>query len=259
MDKSRHDLRVIALDGGLNFRDMGGYETGGGRRVRFRRLFRSGTTDALSPTDRTKLAKLGIRTVVDLRSNQERSELPHGLKDDARVVYHSYEHAREGGNLLRMLDRPDLEQTHLQSAMMHLYRELPYEFGDIYRQLFRKIADGALPLVFNCAAGKDRTGVAAALLLCAIGVSWEDVMTDYLLTAQFVPDIVRKFGRSTLRGRLDRFAPAVVAPMFEARATYLEAMREAVVARSGSIDEYLHVDLGLGPGVLRDLREQLVS
>ena len=125
---------------------------------------------------------------------------------------------------------------------MHLYRGLPYELADIYRELF-----------------KDRTGVAAALLLSVLGVSWEDVVTDYLLTEQFVPTIVRRFSGPASGAKYARFDAAVIAPVFEVRKSYLDAMRESVIARSGSIDEFVRGHLGLGPDVIDDFRLQLVS
>jgi protein-tyrosine phosphatase len=253
------NAQIIVLEGGINFREIGGYPAAHGKRVKNGQLFRSGTTDALTANDRASLAKLAIRTVVDLRSNEERLELPHGLKDDVGVDYRAYDHDRRGGNLLRLLDRPNLQAVDLENAMLHMYRHLAYEFAEVYRDLFQTIAKGPVPLVFNCAAGKDRTGVAAALLLSAIGVSWEDIVEDYLLTRQFVPAIVRKFSSSTLGGKIGRFDPCVVAPVFEVRPSYLITMREAVTARSGSIDEYLRIDLGLDLGLLKKLRQQLLN
>jgi protein-tyrosine phosphatase len=175
------------------------------------------------------------------------------------IDYHAYDHDRMGGNFLRLLERPHLQAAHFENAMLHMYQQLPYEFADVYRALFQTITKGSLPLVFNCAAGKDRTGVATALLLSAIGVSWEDVLADYQLTQQFVPSIVRKFSGSTLGGKLGRLAPAVVAPVFEVRPSYLNTMREAVVSRSGSIDAYLRTELGLNFSVIEQLRQQLVD
>jgi hypothetical protein len=94
-----------------------------------------------------------------------------------------------------MFDMPETDATHLGDATIEVYRELPYEFSRrLSGAFFCRIAGGQLPLVFNCAAaGKDRTGVAAALPLTALGVAWEDVMADYLLSGQIVADILRAF------------------------------------------------------------------
>jgi protein-tyrosine phosphatase len=251
--------RIFLLEGGLNFRELGGYHVANGRRVKFGRLFRSGATDALTARDRAMLESLEIRSIFDLRSNQERLESPHGLKDCFGITYHAHDHDRRGGNLFSLLDSPTLLARDIENAMLHMYQQLPYELADIYRALFQTIAKGSLPLVFNCAAGKDRTGVAAALLLSAIGVNWDVVLADYQLSQQFVPAITRKFSSSTLGGKLSRLAPALIAPVFDVRPSYLVAMREAIIARSGSIDAYLRAELGLNCCSLGQLRRQLLD
>jgi protein-tyrosine phosphatase len=259
INNSDRETRIISLQGGINFRDLGGYVGADGRRIRWRRLFRSGSTHVLSDADRRSLADLGIRTAVDLRSNQERQEHPHGLAGQNDVLYRGFDHNRAGGNLLRMLEQPQLEATHLHEGMVELYRELPYEFGDIYQQLFRTVAAGPLPLVFNCAAGKDRTGVAAALLLNALGVNWENIVADYLLSEQFVPDIIRIF-RGTKAGQmLGQIDPLIVAPLFSVDRAYLEAMRGSIIARNGSFQDYYGSQLGLEPEIIERLRMRLLD
>ncbi len=259
MSNSDIQTRIVPLQGGINFRDLGGYAAAAGRRVRRGHLFRSGTTHSLSESDRLLLAGLGIRAVVDLRSNAERLEHPHGLAGYAEVLYTAYDHERMGGNLMRMLEDPDLQAVRLRDAMIEHYRHLPYEFSDVYQQLFRNVATGPLPLVFNCAAGKDRTGVAAALLLSALGVAWEDIMADYLLTSQFVPDILRTFRSSKAAKMLSRWNDVAVAPLFGVDPAYLDAMREAIVVRDGSIDNYFRSELALDSRVLEDLRQRLLD
>jgi protein-tyrosine phosphatase len=251
--------RIIKLEGGINFRDMGGYALEDGRRIRWRCLFRSGTTDALTAADRESLATLRIRSAVDLRSNHERAEFPHGLAEDSGVHYQTFDHDRIGGDLIKMLEHPRLQPKHMHFAMMRLYSELPYEFGDIYQELFRALVHGSLPLVFNCAAGKDRTGVAAALVLVAVGVPWEDVAADYMISEQFVADVVRKFSASAMGGRLARIDKEIAAPIFEVRCEYLETMRDSIIERSGSMANYLRRELRLDSEMLQALRQRLIG
>jgi protein-tyrosine phosphatase len=142
--------------------------------------------------------------------------------------------------------------------MAQLYRELPYQFTEIYRELFHVLARGPLPMVFNCAAGKDRTGVAAALLLTALGVAWEDIEADYLLTQQFVADIKNLVIGSRWGRRLTRLDPVTIAPLFGVDTSYLTAMREAILDRSGSFERYFQNDLQLEPALLQELRERLL-
>jgi protein-tyrosine phosphatase len=260
VNESESRIRIIPLEGGINFRDLGGYSGAGGRRVRWNSVFRSGTIHVLTADDRTRLESLGIRAAIDLRSNWERQELPHGLLGEADVLYWAHDHDRVGGDLMRMLLRdPNAQAAHMHEAMLQLYQELPYHFSEAYRQLFKSVSAGALPLVFNCAAGKDRTGVAAALLLSALGVAWEDVMADYLLTEKVVPDIIRVFGGTRMGGILGRLGPQVSAPLFCVDRAYLDAMRHSIMSRSGSMENYCLSELRLESTVLETMRRRLLD
>jgi len=258
MDTSELDKRILWLEGGLNFRDLGGYPAAGGKRVPWGRLYRSGTTHLLSAAARERLAEIGIRAAVDLRSVQEQQEYPHALSALADITYIAHEHHHVGGDLSQMLADPQLSSDQLSAAMADVYRGLPYEFTGPFAQLFKSVALGPLPLVFNCAAGKDRTGVAAALLLTALGVTWEDVVQDYLLTEQFVPAITASVLASSVGRRLAELDPGVTAPLFGVERAYLDAMREAIITRSGSFERYFGDDLGLDDGLLATLRGRLL-
>jgi protein-tyrosine phosphatase len=254
-----HRDRLIPLEGGVNFRDLGGYLGAAGRTIRWRYLFRSGTIHSPTEEDLRRLAELGIRGAIDLRSNQERRERPHALSAQTEVSYVAYDHDQGGGDLLRLLDARDLSTARLRGAMLALYRTLPYDLSDVYRRFFRSIASGPLPLVFNCAAGKDRTGIAAALLLSALKVSWNQILADYELTEGSLSDIMRMVRPSRTGQLLARLDRDTVAPLFSADPAYLEAMRESIVARSGSMDEYLLSTLQMDAAELAALQARLLA
>jgi protein-tyrosine phosphatase len=251
--------RIIALEGGLNFRDLGGYVGRDGRRIRWRRLFRSGIIHTPSESDRNRIVRLGIRAVIDLRSNLERREGPHVLGGQDNVHYWAFDHDGVGGNILKMLGEPAAEAAHFRDVMIELYRELPFEFRDAYRQIFQHAAVGPLPLAFNCAAGKDRTGVAAALLLSALGVDWNDILADYLLSEQFIPAMLRAFRSPRNNMVPEHVNRDAIAPVFAVDPAYLEAMREAIEARSGSLENYLLSDLSLEPRILEMFRRRILE
>jgi protein-tyrosine phosphatase len=255
---SESDRRVIHLDGGVNFRDIGGYPVADGRRIRWGAVFRSGTTHRLNAMDRGRLAQLDIRTVVDLRSNKERSDFPHGLADMPTVIYYARNHERVTGNLTRMLKQHDVDTARMRTAMIELYRELPYQFAEGYRKIFSVIGSGSLPLAFNCAAGKDRTGVVAALILMCLGVSWEDVVHDYLLSEQFVGDTLRIFGWSEAGEISGAYNPAVVSVLFGVSRSYIEAMHEAIISRSGSMENYFRSSLSMDDDLREAIRRRLL-
>jgi protein-tyrosine phosphatase len=252
------ERRIVHLQGGVNFRDLGGYRGADGLHVRWQAIFRSGTTHLLCEADRQRLADIDIRTIVDLRSNRERQEHPHGLLRSPGVVYWAHDHERVVGTLNRMLRNPYIQAAQMRAAMIDLYQNLPYQLIDVFKELLSRVSSAPLPLAFNCAAGKDRTGVASALLLSALGVAWDDVLADYMLTEQFVPDILRIFGWQEDGAIQALDDPEVVPTLFGVSPLYLEAMRDELIRRSGSIENYLFSSLGLDTTALQRLRQRLL-
>jgi protein-tyrosine phosphatase len=259
MSGSAHKSRIIPLQGALPIRDLGGYRSATGRLTRWNRIFRSGAIHSLTRADRGRVAELKIRTVVDLRSNSERQEHPHGLLAQPELLYWAGDYADVAGDLTKMLTDPSFSLYQARAAMIDLYRDLPYELAAIYRQLFLHTSSSPLPLLFNCAAGKDRTGVAAALLLSAVGVDWEDVIADYLVTQMVVPRIIQTLERSKSGQAVQRLSPQIVASLVGVDRLYLDAMHESVVTRSGSMEGYLSSELKLDADVLRRIRDRILD
>jgi protein-tyrosine phosphatase len=251
--------RIPELEGALNFRDLGGYRTADGRTVRWNQVYRSGTTHALTASDVTRLGARGIRYAYDLRSNNERRTHPNRLRDIANLEYRFRDHDHLPGDIRRLLKSPDVRAEHTHGVMIEVYRKLPYEFEDAFRALFHWLADGEVPLVFNCTAGKDRTGAAAALLLTALGVPHETVLEDYLLTARFFErscDMILNDGGVALFGAVDR---AAWEPLMQVHPEYLKAMFDQLQASHGSIDRYLRDQLGMDEERTAQLRSHLLE
>lgn len=171
--------RELELAGVFNFRDLGGYPTQDGRTVKWRTIFRADSLGALTTDDLAVLRPLDLRTVVDLRTAREideRGRFPH---EDYPVTFHH----------LSVIDQTwdrdaALKENLPPTEFLHrVYREMLVEGGPRFAAAFDVLAEpDALPAVFHCAAGKDRTGLLAALLLGALGVGHDDVVEDYVLT-----------------------------------------------------------------------------
>ncbi|HLO68227.1 MAG TPA: tyrosine-protein phosphatase [Holophaga sp.] len=255
--------RHLDLEGVSNFRDMGGYRGHGGRAVRWGRLFRSGNLHAMTDSDRQRLARLGLALVVDFRQAEERHREPSGWDPAAaprtcaaEVVPGSAESFfRETGD-----DSVNRERTAL--FMAHLYRDMVRNQAGAWRALFQGVLEtreGAV--LVHCAAGKDRTGFAGALLLSALGVDWEDVERDYLLTARYQDpaveeDRVLKIAGHLLKPPMTREA---IRPMFEVRPAYLAAAKEAMEAEAGSVEGYLEAVVGVGAPEREELRRRYLA
>ena len=252
--------RLVRLEGTLNFRDLGGYVGDGGRRVRWGRAFRSDHLGALTEADVVRLERLGIRTIVDFQGAHERAA------DQARplpeATFQRLERPIVDGPAhgITFYDRVmDKTITRFDIAdLTRFYLSTLERSAAIFGEVLGLIADPAHhAVVFHCRAGKDRTGLTAALLLGALGVATEDILDDYLLTNRY------RSGRriEVLRPQLaeqgidiDAFAPLFVAPR-EAMADTLAGVTE----RYGSVADYLRGPAGLSDPTLADLRRHLLQ
>jgi len=257
--------RRLPLAGGRNFRDLGGYRTSDGRQVRWGRVYRSGAMSYLSESDCEQLSVLNIRTVCDLRSAGERSREPTNWSTQGvESLQFDYDHS--GVSLRGLLhESGELNPEVMHRSMIRLYRRFPTLFAEPYAALFAKLAQGALPLLFHCAAGKDRTGVAAALILLSLGVPMDKVMEDYELTntvvdleAVLLARPRTSVGVGTERAHLSELSSEVRAPLIQARAEYLNAALEQIESDHGSITGYLGKRLGVTDAMLREIRGQLL-
>lgn len=249
--------RLLPLEGGFNLRDMGGYTTADGRQVKHGMLYRSGMMSMLTEADEQHLAGLGIATVCDLRRDGERQRDPTRWCEPAGVHYWTRDYSESSGVLSELLNGVTTADD-MRGAMITLYPEILVDHAPSYRFLFGRLLDGHVPLLFNCSAGKDRTGVAAALILSVLGVPRETILEDYLLTNEHA-DFSRMLERSS--AGFERYAAmgeAVMKPLFAADADYLAEMYDSLDRDHGGLDTYLAA-IGVDSAARATLRELLLD
>jgi protein-tyrosine phosphatase len=241
---------VVSLEGGSNFRDLGGYAAADGRKVKHGAVFRSAHLGTLTDADRAALARLAVRTIVDLRGVNEAAETPHLVEGvGCRIVG---AHIEPGvGEKIRGAVADGSANPHLMMQFLtDHYRDYPRRCTPGFRTLFATLTDGThRPLVFHCTAGKDRTGFASALLLTLLGVPWETVMEDYLRTNDLWIGHVGRYPELDIDTR---------AAIIEARTPYLEAAFEVVRADYGSPEAFAEKALGLDAGLRERLKADLL-
>ncbi len=237
--------RVLPLQGATNFRDLGGYHGHGGRPLRWRRVFRSDHLGGLTAADRAALTALGLARSFDFRGEAERAAEPYELPG---LVQHSLAIEPSVAQRMDALERAGLPLTPARMAelMKELYRRLVLEQSHRFAEFFEHLRASDAPLVFHCTAGKDRTGVAAALLLLALGVGHDTVREDYLLTNEV-------YRRPPAVGA--RLPAEVLAVLWSVRADYLEEALAAIEREGHGLDRYLTHRLGLTPAA-RELLAQ---
>ena len=245
--------RVVNLAGGVNFRDLGGYKTEDGRSVRWGRLYRSGNMGGLTDPDHAILADLNIMGVHDLRTNSEREREPNRWAEASGISYWARDYESDLGVLFKMLfaDIPDPEAA--REAMLRDYRKIPFDHAPSYRALLERLRDGELPLVFNCSAGKDRAGTAAALVLSLLGVPRETVVMDYRLTDKVLANQAEAMRRAA--SAYGKISPEVWDILIGTDNSYIQNAFDAIEERHGSMQAYfsdaLHIDAA-GIEMIRD-------
>lgn len=258
--------RRLALQGAPNFRDFGGYTTRDGRRVRWGKLYRSGQLNLLSNTDLEILGALDIGLVCDFRelTESERSPNRYPSHRQPRIAnlpimpgsaFNIFAKLNDSGNASTG-DKSAMAEE-MARVMIGVNRDLALQQQDAYRKLFTLLAEHDDGVLIHCAAGKDRTGFGAALILSALGVPEETLMHDYLLTQKYFPvdseiNIVRKKYDLNL-------ADDVMRPMLEVREEYLRGALDAVQEEYGSLETYLREALFVDDHMQRELRGKLLQ
>jgi protein-tyrosine phosphatase len=252
--------RIIALEGGRNFRDLGGYRTQDGRSVKWRKIFRSGSMAGVTPADQEQLSKLSIRTICDLRTIHEREMEPCGWHRASEISYWARDYVEGFGELRKLMASPLSTPQDARTAMIEGYRRLPFQQAPAYKELFKRLAAGEIPLAFNCSAGKDRAGTGAALILTALGVPRETVLEDYLLTDRIVDFKSLFMERAQQRkSSLATQSPGLIAAVLGTDAAYLNAALDVVEQQHGSVAGYVQEVLDLDANALSEMRQLLLE
>ena len=239
--------RVIALDGAVNFRDLGGYATLDGRRTRWRVLFRADGLGELSVTDFSILRELGIRTVVDLRSGHEVDQDRFDVEAHP-VDFHHFPFIDQLPNAEQWDRRPGLLGAQ--------YKEM---LDDAAPQIIGALevlaTPDAHPAVFHCTAGKDRTGLLSALVLSLLGVPEETVVADYALSGEAMERLRAKL---ILKYPDGKDVIADIDEVFSAHPANMVELFAYLRERYGSVAEYA-VTVGVPDAVVARLREELLE
>ena len=259
--------RHVPLDGQPNFRDIGGYKTNDGQTVRRGLVFRSGELPRLTDKDVAELERLGIKTVVNFltevetesrgkdRLPSETREIPLPIESDDGLAA-AVERARKTADF----------STLPPSINPHIHRVLVDDARQQYAALLKEIRQTHEPLVFHCSHGVHRTGTAAAILLWGLGVPWETVRKDYLLSNEYRKDEIdkrlqqlRELAAKSQNVPADEVDMTNVKAFYVLRGDYIDATRDEILKKFGSIDGYLTRGLGLSTQEIEQLRIRLLE
>lgn len=251
--------RRIPLDGPVNFRDLGGYGTTDGRRVKWGLIYRSDSLAKLTDDDRSVMNELGVRRVYDFRSPAEVEKSPDNLPENRTVTYHHLPVVGSDFDTVAAVERLKRKDTSwlTETFMIDGYRRNIDAHAETWGAVIGDLShDACRPLVFHCTAGKDRTGICAALILMVLGVPEDAVIADHALSNRYfestiaaINDYIRSLGVD----------PETVKPYLTAPREAIEFTLAHIRKNWGTADNYLVTAAGLDPAVPERLRAELLE
>jgi len=256
--------REIELDGGVNFRDLGGYATTDGRQLQWRRLLRCGHLRDLSDKDAESLRDLGLTHLHDFRREEERKrtvnrDLPITVYDDYNISIGSMPRFWE------MLRAGELSDEASHRLVSGAYADCLTEVTPIYQRFFARLLDDIeapnSATVFHCTAGKDRTGLAAALILSALNVPRETIVEDYMLTLKYydIDSLLKLVEGHLIEAGTKSWQRSWLMPYCSVHADNINAFFHAIETQYGNVGSYLRTGLGLTDDAIALLQARLLQ
>jgi protein-tyrosine phosphatase len=260
LDKKRH----LELEGTRNIRDLGGYHTVEGRTTRWKTMLRADNLEKLTPDGQRALIDYGVRTVIDLRQTVPmlRSPNPFSGSDDVRYTHqnligdiplgeiaHASPEILEAFQQIESLEGP--ERTKVSYCMW-----LDFRKGQFYETLATLATPGALPALFHCNGGKDRTGLISALVLGLAGVPNKTIVEDYAITGKYL--LSRHIASEAERGidvsdmEWQEYRDLACPPKV------MEGTLRHIEQQYGSVEQYA-IAVGLSAGQIASIRESIVE
>jgi len=246
--------REIPFEGGVNFRDIGGYRTTDGRYTAWGKVYRAGALGELTDDDMTRLTNVGLRTACDLRTEEEALELPDRLPES--VTYLPM-HIVMGGTRRRQVRTLMKYRSRMDEAMVEAYTQSGIEGNPtVFGGVIAAIAEGdRLPIAVHCTAGKDRTGTAIALLLSLLGVPDETIQADYSLSNAHFKAFEAVGARAIEPFRRFGLTTNTLQPFFTANPVVIQATLDYVRVHYGSVEGYLTTVGGVTEEQIARVRE----
>jgi protein-tyrosine phosphatase len=241
-----NDFPFVRLEGASNFRDAGGQVTSTGASVRRGILYRGNRLSGLTEADFVRLERLGIATVYDFRAEHERVKAPIRWAGPTLKSWIDPAAANTWGERVSAYPRT---AEGAGAIMTDMYAALPFELAPKIADIVRALAGGGGPCVVACSAGKDRTGVAVAVLLALLAVPRTAIEHDYLLSRQSTAmqsDQMAAFARAAGHSGVAGLPVDALSVLYSVEPAFLDAAFGAIESRHGSVEAYAQSEMGLG-------------
>lgn len=255
--------RILKMQHGINFRELGGYPTKDGRTIKWHKVIRTGGLSELSAQDQQFLDDYGVRYDVDFRSPQEVLDDPDRMPANAKYVYapvFNVDETKNSDGTDKMTANLELHPDSGFKHMLKVYRMIVTEqhAKNEYRRFFDTLLANDQPdetLLFHCTAGKDRTGMGAIYLLTALGVDFDTIRQDYLLTNAASIDRIEGAAADAKAHGGSPETVASIKALWSVHDDYLDAALTEIKRQSGNLEHYLRTELKLTKNEINDLQK----
>ena len=243
----------------INFRDLGGYRSSDGRTIRRGCFYRSGGLYKMNAQELAFLKSLRIRTLLDLRTKEEAAKKPDPVLPGVTILQHSGVVSAGGEEIdfspagMKLLGEAGLTQI----ENMHKYYQMMPFHNEAFHILMQEVISGNVPVLFHCATGKDRTGVASMILLLLLGVPEQVILQDYLLSNYYRRDVIRRHmeeDQAVIRQHPER--EALLQLQHGVSPKIGREILETIRKTCGGYEEYFENEYGLGQAEVEKVRER---
>lgn len=238
--------RQIPMDGASNFRDLGGIPTKDGRVIKWGTFFRSGKLSELSDQDKRYFKTLGIHTIIDFRDDIEIANEPTQFPEDYNTHVVRVPIGDRSGNIQKRLKEQIRKADEATFNATEFVQDVNRQFIDTFAYQYKPFLETTLstestPLVYHCSAGKDRTGLATALLLATLGVDRDVILGDFMMSNYYRNEVINN---SLRKASLAGISQRIARPLVEVDETYLAAAFDAIDKKYGNLDSFLRIEYG---------------
>ena len=252
------EYRLLPMDGAFNTRELGGYKTTDGKSVKWGMLFRSDKLSDISENDQLYLQSLGIKRIVDFRSEGEKTEDPDIIPEGINYIETPI---NVDGAMRSKIEAVLKGETNkeVKSFLVDANKEFVTNYTSVYEDFLRGLIDEDGPTLFHCTAGKDRAGFAAAITLIALGVSKEDVIEDYMKTNIFTKDKIDEMIDKIKLMSLYQADAEILRPLIGVERIYIETAFKTAEEKYGSLENFIREGLNISDEEIQILRNKFVE
>jgi len=250
--------RLLPMDGSHNTRELGGYKTTDGKTIKWGKLFRSDKLSDISKTDQAYLQNLGIKKIVDFRSEQEKAEDPNIIPTGISYVEMPISVDGAMRSKIEAVLKGETDRE-VQSFLIDANKEFVTNYADVYENFLRGLIDEDAPTLFHCTAGKDRAGFAAAITLIALGVSKEDVINDYMKTNAFTQERIEEILGQIELMSLYQSDVEILRPLLGVEQIYIETAFKTAEDKYGSLENFIRDGLNISDEDIQKLRNKFLE